>query len=162
MKGRYPLDALQQIRRGAVDEQARALAEQTRRTERARVEQADALARRVRAEQAAEEERLSEEARLAAGRQRAADLQAEAAWDAAERARIRSLADREREAAVTTSREEQAESRSRNVLATAEAEARAVEKHRERWQSELDRVGEISEEDAAADGWSARRHGGKR
>jgi len=162
MKGRYPLDALQQIRRGAADERARALADQTRRTEQARVVQRTARDRRTLAEQQVEEQRLSEEARLEAGRQRAADLQAEAAWQVAEQDRIRSLAQREQQAAAATAESERAEAGARPALATAEAEARAVEKHRERWQAERNRAGELAEEDAAVDGWSARRQGDKR
>jgi hypothetical protein len=156
VKGRYPLDALRQIRKNAVDERVRDVAEHAAGTERARAEAARARQRREVGEASLEAGQAAERERLEAGGARAADLQAEGSWEAAERARVEAARAKELEAAQATAARAAEELAARGRLALAEAEAKAIDRHRDGWQSERARVQELDEEEQAAEGWSAK------
>lgn len=154
---RYPLDALEKVRKAEVDERAQSVAGEVKKTEHARKQVLGARDQRERAEQAADAVVADERARVEEGTATAADLQALASWRAAEAQRIAALRDGERRAAEALVSQKRLEDVAREELALAEAEAKAVSRHKERWTAERARERDIAEEEAAEDVDMARR-----
>jgi hypothetical protein len=154
---RYPLDALQKVRKAEVDARSTLVAAEVEKTERARHGVVGARTARERAEQAAESLAAGERARVDGGVATAGDLQALAAWHAAESARLAELREKERRMAEALVVQKRAEDGARNELAMAEAEHKAVERHHDRWDSDRARERDLAEEEAAEDVHMARR-----
>ena len=157
MARRHPLEVLRSLRREQQDGRARALAERSALTQRAEV-----LGRRLRdtLDDAAAGDRRTleqERGRLQRGVARAADLQQAAQWErgAASRQARAVLAQREAEERVRAAR--QAEAEARRALADAQAAAKLVEGRHRACQEERARSGRERADEAAADGWAARR-----
>jgi hypothetical protein len=159
---RYPLEALETLRRQTVDERALDLAEQRQRAERAAWEANAARLQRTRAEGELETSADAERQRVSEGVARAADLAQADAFYAQERARIAELSLAEAAAAAERDEQRRAEAHSQQALAEAEADAQSIEKHRAGWQAARDRKAELSEEEEVQDAWLGRAHrGGK-
>jgi hypothetical protein len=154
---RYPLDALQKVRKAEVDARSTLVAAEVEKTERARRSVLGARALRERAEESASTLAAAECARVESGVATAGDLQALAAWHAAESARLTELREKERRAAEALVAQKRAEDGARQELATKKAEEKAVERHRERWSKEREREHSQAEEEAAEDVYMARR-----
>lgn len=154
---RYPLDALEKVRKAEVDERAQGVAGEVQKTEQARKQVVGARDKRERAEQAVEAVVTDERARVEEGTATAADLQALASWQASEAQRLAALRDRERRAAEALVSQKRSEDVARQELALAEAEAKAVSRHKERWTAERVRERDLAEEEAAEDVHMARR-----
>jgi hypothetical protein len=154
---RYPLDALEKVRKAEVDERAQSVAGEVEKTERARRQVLGARDKRERAERAADDLLTDERERVESGTATAADLQALASWQAAEAQRLAALCESERRAAESLVGQKRAEDAARQELALAEAEAKAVTRHKERWSRDRVRERDLAEEEAAEDVDMARR-----
>ena len=159
MTRRYPLEALKDVRRSAVDGHVREVAERAAATGEASREEERARSLRQAEEDAARAALEAERARVERGTARAVDLQAELAWEQAERARLAGLRQAEERRREATRRAAGLEQTARAELARAEADAKAVEEHRQRWHAEGERKRELEQEDAVQDGWAARNPG---
>lgn len=84
MKRRYPLTALESVRRSAVDGHVREVAERANATSEARREEERARRLRREEEARARAQRDAERSRVEEGAARAVDLQAQAAFEQAE------------------------------------------------------------------------------
>lgn len=157
MKRRYPLEAVRDLRRKKVEDDARELAARTRAVKRAEAGHARARAERVQVEAQVDRCRKVELDELEAGRLKAADLERGAAWDAAARARIAELRDREQasDAALKASLGEEA--RAKKTLEQHHGESDVLERHRRAFLDEQARTLERVAEEAAADAFAARR-----
>jgi hypothetical protein len=157
MKRRYPLESLRWMRRRAVDERALEVAEQARRTQQAK-ERAAAADRAVKGEQARTREvERAERERIEQGGARVGDLQQAASFSVGAAERVSKAEERERRERDRAAEQARAEAVARGELASADAEAKAVDKHREGWQRELDARVEAEQEEAAGEVWEARR-----
>lgn len=159
MKRRYPLEALQKVRRQTVDERAREVAEQAR-----RAEQAEQAAKRVAAARRVEAERAQrvidgERERLAEGAARVSDLAAANWWTVGAALRQAAIGQAEQAAKERLAEAQKQETRARTALADADADAKAVDKHRDHWDAERVAAEERAQEEAATEAWSGRHTG---
>lgn len=155
MRHRYPFEALHWLRQQRVDRQARELAESAQRVARAREEAARAEASRRSTEQNLSALSRAEQVRLGEGLARAGDLKIVADWQQGAAAELAAKAERERRAREMQASEAVAEASARRALATAGNEAKLIEAHRQAFQSQRAKAEELSEEEAAAEQWTA-------
>jgi dTMP kinase len=154
---KYPLEAVEEIRRARKEEATSALASALSAEDRAKEARtrAEEARRAVEGEQAAV--RAIELARLETGAARAADLVQRVTWEVAERGRLEAAARaeqgaRERELIAVRARE-----LARTDLAKATAAHAVVEKHRGRWAQKQLAHEERRDEEGAAETWQAQR-----
>jgi colicin import membrane protein len=157
VKRRYPLEALRELRQKTLEDGARELGARSR--ARAAAEGARVQARKQRevAEHAAELERRAEREELEAGRLNAADLAQGAAWEEAERARLRNLREVETRRAQELDASQNQEATARRALGERHDEAKALDRHRRSFDEQRRRDAEAVEAEAAADAFGARR-----
>jgi hypothetical protein len=157
VKRRYPLDALEALRRRATEERLASLATELDRSEHARL--GVETARRAERAEADEAERVEAEgrARLEQGEERASDLARAAEWrmGALQRAEVtrshRALAEERQKEQLAV------EATARTALGDAKASERAVERHHERWSRSEEARQQAASEEEALDALATRR-----
>ena len=157
MRHRYPFEALHWLRQQRVDQHARAVSDQARRTLRARAEERRAEAARLLAEAHLERVLGAEAARLSAGQLRAGDLEIAGDWRRGAEAELKAKADLEAQAQSSRVIEAAAEGAARRALGQASNEAKAIDSHRQAFRAASDAAEERSQEEAATEQWSATR-----
>lgn len=155
MRHRYPFDALHWLRHKRVDEQAAVVSESATRTARARAEEARAESARHAAEQTMIDVASAEQVRLGQGELRAADLQAAADWHKGAEAVVQAKAEQEQRARDARLSEAANEAAARRALGAASNQAQVIDTHRGDWRAERDAARERTEEEAAAEQWTA-------
>lgn len=155
MRHRYPFEALHWLREQKVDRKASALAESVQRAARARSDASRAEAQRRGSEQELLGVSAVEQARLGEGLMRAGDLKVADDWQKAAAAELAAKAERERQACEVRALEAAAESRARQALAAAKTDAQLIDAHRDGFRAQRAKVEELSEEEAAAEQWTA-------
>lgn len=155
VRHRYPFEALHWLREQRVDQKARALGDSAQRAARARAEAVRAEAARLSTEQKLLTLSAAEQLRLGEGLSRAGDLQAVGEWQKGVAAELLVKSERERQAREVHASEAAAEATARRALATASNEAKMIDAHRDVFRAERARAQELSEEEAAAEQWTA-------
>ena len=155
MRHRYPFEALHWLRQQRVDRQAKILGDSAERAARAREEAARAEASRRATEQTLLTLSAAEQVRLGEGLVRAGDLKVVADWQQGAATELAVKAERERRARETHASEAGAEASARRALATASNDAKLIDAHRDAFQAQRAKAVELSEEEAAAEQWTA-------
>jgi hypothetical protein len=155
VRHRYPFEALHWLRQQRVDRQASVLGESAQRAARARSDADRAEAARRSTEQKQSALSAAEQARLAEGLVRAADLQTVADWQKGAAVELAAKAERERQARAAQASEAAAEAAARRALAVASNEAKMIDAHRDTFRAQRAVAQELSEEEAAAEQWTA-------
>ena len=158
MRHRYPFEALQWLRRQRVDREALVVTERAHRTSHARADEARARAARQGTEQHIDELSRAEQARLDDGAVRAGDLARVGEWRMGADAELRAKTEREARASEALRTEVAAETVARRMLGVASSEAELIDAHRVEWRAEHEAAQERSEEEAAVEQWTAKRH----
>lgn len=162
VRHRYPFEALHWLRQQRVEQKARVLGERTQATARAcsAAEQAEAMRRiteqRIAALAAEEHEKLND------GLLRAEDLALVADWQKGASAELALEAERERHARELLASEAAAESAARRALSSASNESKLIDAHRDGFRARRAAEQELSEEEAAAEQWTASHFGFRR
>ena len=162
MRHRYPFDALHWLRHQRVDRQAVVVSESAARTAQAAQDEARASAERARVERGIADVAQAEHARLNEGVARAGELQAMHDWRRAADAELRLTAEREQHAAALHRGEVEAEGRARVELGAVSNEAKIIDQHRSDFRTERAAALERSEEEAAAEQWTASHYPARR
>jgi len=155
VRHRYPFEALHWLRQQRVDRQARVLGERAQSAARARNEAVRTEAARRSTEQrllalsAAEQERLDD------GLVRAGDLKIVGDWQKDAAAELAVKTEQERRAREAEAPAVVAEAAARRALASASNEAKLIDTHRETFRAQRAAAHELSEEEAAAEQWTA-------
>jgi hypothetical protein len=155
VRHRYPFEALHWLREQRVDGHASVLGESVQRAARARSAAARAEAVRRRSEQQLSALSAAEQLRLGEGLMRAGDLKVVGDWQKAAAAELAIAVERERQAGELQAAEAAAESRARRALASAKNEAQLIDVHRQSFRAQRAKAEELSEEEAAAEQWTA-------
>jgi hypothetical protein len=158
VRHRYPFDALHWLRHKRVDQQAAVVSESAARTAQAKRAEARAEADRASAAQAIDELSRAEQERLHDGLARAGELATVGDWRKGAHAELQLKAEREQRAREARAAEVIAETQARRQLGTASNEAKMIDTHRSDWQAERNAARERSEEEAAAEQWTARHY----
>ncbi|MEP7049174.1 MAG: hypothetical protein ABJB12_02425 [Pseudomonadota bacterium] len=156
MRHRYPFDALHWLRHQRVDQRAAAVNERAARTTQAARAELGAVASRVSTQQSICAVAQAEHARLNEGLMRAGELQVEDDWRKGANADLRDKAEREQRARDLHATEVAAEVLARRALGVASNEAKAIDAHRGAFRAECAASQERSDEEAAAEQWTAR------
>ena len=125
------------------------------RTAQAARAELSASAERSRTEQAIAAVAGVEQARLSDGLMRAGELQVVEDWRKGADAELRAKAEREQRAREMHVEQVAAEVQARRQLGTASNEAKVIDTHRGDWRAERAAAQERSEEEAAAEQWTA-------
>ncbi len=155
VRHRYPFDALHGLRQTRVDRQTEVVGEEAARTARARRDEARAEAERQSIEHGIASGARAEAERLGDGLMRVGDLQVVGDWQRGAEAELKLKAEREglaREARVV---QMAAEALARNELGVVSNELKAIDTHRSDWRAERAAARERSDEEAAAEQWTA-------
>jgi hypothetical protein len=155
VRHRYPFDALHWLRHKRVDQQAAVVSESAARTAQAKCAEARAQADRASAEQAVDELSRAEQERLHEGLVRAGELATVEDWRKAADAELKLKAEREQRARDARVVEVAAEAQARRQLGSVSNEAKMIDTHRDDWRTERNAARERSEEEAAAEQWTA-------
>ena len=155
MRHRYPFEALHWLRQQRVDREARVLGESAQRAARAHAEAVRAEAARRSTEQKLLTLSAAEQVRLGEGLSCAGDLQAVGEWQKGAAAELAAKLERERRALEVQASEAAAEVAARRALALANNEAKLIDAHRDAFRAERALAQELSEEEAAAEQWTA-------
>jgi hypothetical protein len=155
VRHRYPFEALHWLRQQRVDRQARVLGESAERAARARDEAARSEAARRTTEQKLMALSAAEQVRLAEGLVRAGDLKIVGDWQQGAAAELTATAERERRAREAHAAEAAAEATARRALAAASNDAKLIEIHRDAFRAQRAAAHELSDEEAAAEQWTA-------
>ncbi len=156
VRQRYPFEALHWLRQQRVDRQASVLGESAQRAARARREAARAEAARRSTEQNLLALSAAEQVRMDEGLVRAGDLELVADWQKGAAAELAAKAERERGAREAQAAEAAAEAAARRALASASNEAKMIDAHRDAFRAQRAAAQELSEEETAAEQWTAR------
>jgi hypothetical protein len=162
VRHRYPFEALHWLRQERVDQRASVLGESAERAARARREAARAEAARRSTEQNQLALSTAEQVRLDEGLVRAGDLGVVADWQKGAAAELAAKAECERRAREAQASEAARESAARRALASASNEAKMIDAHRDSFRDERAKAVELSEEEAAAEQWTARHFSARR
>ena len=162
MRHRYPFDALQWLRHQRVDRQAAQVSESAARVARAQGVEAQAAAARASAEQAIERTSQSEHERLNEGLVRAGELATASDWRKGADQELALKAQQEQRARELRVVEAAAEALARRQLGAVSNEAKMIDTHRSDWQAERNAAHERSEEEAAAEQWTASHYPSRR
>jgi hypothetical protein len=155
VRHRYPFDALHWLRHKRVDEQAAVVSESAARTAQAKRAEARAEADRASTEQAIDELSRAEQERLREGLVRAGELATVGDWRKGADAELKLKAEREQQARAARAAEVVAETQARRELGSVSNEAKMIDTHRSDWRAERNAAQERSEEEAAAEQWTA-------
>jgi len=155
VRHRYPFDALHWLRHKRVDKQAAVVSESAARAAQAKLAEAHAEADRASTEQAIDELSRAERERLHEGLVRAGELATVGDWRKGAEAELKLKAEREQRARDARAVEVIAETQARRQLGTVSNEAKVIDTHRGDWQAERNAARERSEEEAAAEQWTA-------
>jgi hypothetical protein len=155
VRHRYPFDALQWLRHQRVDRQAAEVSESAARVAHAARVEAEATADRASTEQAIERLSQSEHERLNEGLVRAGELETVSDWRKGAERELERKAEHEQLAREKRAVEAAAETVARRQLGTASNEAKMIDTHHGDWQAERSAAQERSEEEAAAEQWTA-------
>ncbi|HKO47678.1 MAG TPA: hypothetical protein VJV79_08140 [Polyangiaceae bacterium] len=155
MRHRYPFQALHWLREQRVDRRASSLADSVQRAARARSDVLRAEAVRRNTEQALSALSDAEQLRLQEGLVRAHDLKVVADWQEGAAVELGATVERERQAREAHDSQTAAEARARRALAVAKNDAQLVDAHRDGFRAQRARAEELSEEEAAAEQWTA-------
>jgi hypothetical protein len=155
VRHRYPFDALHWLRHKRVDKQAAVVSESAARAAQAKLAEAHAEADRASTEQAIDELSRAERERLHEGLVRAGELATVGDWRKGAEAELKLKAEREQRARDARAVEVIAETQARRQLGTVSNEAKVIDTHRSDWQAERNAARERSEEEAAAEQWTA-------
>jgi len=156
VRHRYPFDALHWLRHQRVDQRAAVVSESAGRTARAARGELRATAARISTEQAISEVQRAEHARLSGGLLRAGELQVEEDWRKGAAADLREKTEHEQRARDLHVAEVAAEAEARRALGAASNEAKAIDTHRGAFRAERAATQERSDDEAAAEQWTAR------
>ncbi len=156
VRHRYPFDALHWLRHKRVDQRATVVSESAARTARAARAEQHATATRISTEQAISEVSRAEHARLNDGLLRAGELQVADDWRKGALAELQDKAEQEQRARELHVAEVAAEVQARRALGAASNEAKAIDTHRGSFRAERAASQERSDEEAAAEQWTAR------
>jgi hypothetical protein len=155
VRHRYPFEALHWLRQQRVDRQASVLGERAQRAARARNEAVRAEAARRSSEQNLSTLSAAEQGRLDDGLVRAGDLKIVGDWQKGAAAELAAKAELERRAREAQASAAAAEAAARRALASASNEAKLIDAHRETFRAQRAAAHELSEEEAAAEQWTA-------
>jgi hypothetical protein len=151
----YPFDALHWLRQKRVDQQAAVVSESAARTAQAKRAEARAEADRASTEQAIDELSRAEQERLHEGLMRAGELATVGDWRKGADAELKLKAEREERARDARASEVVAETQARRQLGRVSNEAKIIDAHRSDWHAERNAARERSDEQAAAEQWTA-------
>ncbi|MEO8906190.1 MAG: hypothetical protein ABI488_26645 [Polyangiaceae bacterium] len=155
MRHRYPFDALHWLRHKRVDQRAAVVTESAARTAQAAHAELCATAERASAERAIAVVACAERARLGDGLMRAGELRVVDDWRKGADAELRGKAEQEQRAREAHVSQAAAEVQARRDLGTASSEAKVIDTHRGSFRAERAAAEERSEEEAAAEQWTA-------
>jgi hypothetical protein len=155
VRHRYPFDALHWLRHKRVDQQATVVSERAARSAQAKGDEARAEADRASTEHAIDELSRAEQARLSEGLVRAGELATVGDWRKGADAALKLKAEREECARQARVSEVVAETQARRQLGSVSNEAKIIDTHRGDWHAERNAARERSEEEAAAEQWTA-------
>jgi hypothetical protein len=155
VRHRYPFDALHWLRQKRVDRQAAVVSESATRTAQALRDEARAETARQSTERGIAELSDTEHARLGEGLVRAGDLQTMGDWRKGAEAQLELEVERERAARVTRVHHAEAELAARRELGSVSNAAKFIDTHRSDWHAERSAACEASDEEAAAEQWTA-------
>lgn len=155
VRHRYPFDALHWLRQKRVDRQATVVGERAALSAQAQRDEARAEAERRSAQQAIDELARSEHVRLNEGLVRAGELELVGDWRKGADAQLKLKAERERQAREVRVTEVAAEAQARRELGAVSNQAKIIDTHRTDWHAERNAARERSEEEAAAETWTA-------
>jgi hypothetical protein len=155
VRHRYPFDALHWLRHKRVDQQATVVSERAARTAQAKRDEARAEADRVSTEVAIDELSRAEQERLSEGLVRAGELATVGDWRKGAEAELKLKEEREQRARDTRVAEVVAETQARRKLGAVSNDAKVIDTHRTDWRVERNAALERSEEEAAAEQWTA-------
>ena len=158
VRHRYPFEALHWLRQQRVDQRAAEVRERAARTTRARAAEIRAQVARHDTEQSVAEVSHAEQARLADGGLRAGELAQVGDWRKGAEAELRAKLERELRASEALHTEVVAEAVARRALGVASSEAKLIDAHRVDWRAEREAAQERTEEEAAAEQWTAKRY----
>ena len=155
MRHRYPFDALHWLRHKRVDQQAEVVGERAARVAQAKRDEARAEADRVSTEHAIDELSRTERERLNEGLVRAGELATVGDWRKGADAELKQKEEREQRARDARASEVIAEAQARHKLGAVSNDAKIIDTHRNDWRAERNAAVERSEEEAAAEQWTA-------
>jgi hypothetical protein len=155
VRHRYPFDSLHWLRQKRVDQQAAVVNERAASTVRAKRDEARAEAERASTKQAIDALSRAEQARLSEGVVRAGELATVGDWRKGADAELKLKEAREQSAREARVNEAVAETEARRQLGSVSNDAKIIDAHRSDWQAERNAARERSEEEAAAEQWTA-------
>jgi hypothetical protein len=155
VRHRYPFDALHWLRHKRVDQQAAVVSERASRTAQAKRDEARAEADRASTERAIDELSRAEQERLSGGLVRAGELATVGDWRKGADAELKLKEEREQRARDARIAEAASETQARQKLGAVSNDAKIIDTHRTDWRVERNATLERSEEEAAAEQWTA-------
>ena len=157
MRSRYPFEALHWLRQQRVERQAVAVGESAARTAQAEREQVRRELERQSSERKMSDTAREERGRLDEGELRAADLQVGEDWRKGAAAELQGRLEQEARAREARQARAASEAVERRALADASNQSKMIDTHRDAFRAERAAARERSDEEAAAEQWTAAR-----